>query len=68
MYKEEGAGQEKEVRRIKGDSKRASQWVKIDVGGKGLDLYCDTGGNITSIKEVHGQGCGGQELPEGMGR
>ena len=49
MYKDEGAGREKEVRRIKGGGKRASRWVKMDMGGEGLDLYCDTGGNITII-------------------
>ena len=49
MYKDEGAGQEKEVRRIKGGGKRASWWVKVDVGGEELDLYCDTGSNITII-------------------
>ena len=49
MYKDEGTGREKEVRRIKGGGKRASRWVKVDVGGEELDLYCDTGSNITII-------------------
>ena len=47
--KGEGAGRAKEVRRIKGGGKRASRWVKVDVGGEELDLYCDTGSNITII-------------------
>ena len=47
--KGEGAGRAKEVRRIKGGGKRASWWVKVDVGGKELDLYCNTGSNITII-------------------
>ena len=45
----EGAGSDKEVRRIKGGGKRAPRWVKVDVGGKMLDLYCDMGSNITII-------------------
>ena len=49
MYKDEGAGREKEVRRIKGGSNRASRWMKVDMGGEELDLYCDTGSNITII-------------------
>ena len=49
MYKDEGAGQEKEVRRIKGGGKRALRWVKVDVEGEKLDLYRDTGSNITII-------------------
>ena len=44
-----GAGRQKKVRRIKGGGKRASRWVKVDVGGEMLDLYCDTGSNITII-------------------
>ena len=35
----DGAGHAKEVRRIKGGGKRASRWVKVDVGGEMLDLY-----------------------------
>ena len=49
MYKDKGAGWEKEVRRIKGGGKRESRWVKENIGGKELDLYCDTGSNITII-------------------
>ena len=45
----EGAGRAEEVRKIKGGHKRKSRWVKVDVGGKMLDLYCDTGGNVTII-------------------
>ena len=47
MFEDEGAGREKEVRRIKRGSKRVSQRVKVDVRGKKQDLYCDTGSNIT---------------------
>ena len=49
MYKDEGAGREKVVRRIKGSGKRVSWWVKVNMGGEELDLYCDTGSNITII-------------------
>ena len=47
MYEDEGVGQEKVVRRIKGGGKRATWWVKVNTGGEELDLYCDTGSNIT---------------------
>ena len=49
MYKDEGEGREKVVRRIKGGGKRTSRWVKMDMGGEELDLYCNTGSNITII-------------------
>ena len=49
MYKDEGAWREKEVRRIKGGGKGSSRWVKADMGGEELDLYWDTGSNITII-------------------
>ena len=41
------AEQEKVVRRIKGGGKRAKRWVKVNMGGEELNLYCDTGSNIT---------------------
>ena len=45
MYKDEGTGKEKEARRNKMGNKR----VKVEVGGKMQDLYCDTGSNVTII-------------------
>ena len=47
--KDEATGREKVARRIKGGGKRASRWVKMVMGGEELDLYCDTGSNITII-------------------
>ena len=49
MYEDEGVGQEKVVRRIKRGGKRATRWVKVNMGGEELDLYCNTGSNITII-------------------
>ena len=37
------------VRRIKGGGRRATQWVKVSMGGQELDLYCVTGSSITII-------------------
>ena len=37
------------VRRIKGGGRRATRWVKVNMGGEELDLYCNTGSSITII-------------------
>ena len=49
MVKGEGAGRSREVRRIKGGGKRATRWVKVNMGGEEMNLYCDTGSNVTII-------------------
>ena len=49
MVKGEGAGRSKEVKRIKGGVKRATRRVKVNMGGEELNLYCNTGSNITII-------------------
>ena len=38
-----------EVKRVKGSNRRRSRWVSIDMGGKEVELYCDTGSNIMII-------------------
>ena len=38
-----------EVRRVKGSNRRRSRRVTIDMGGEEVELYCDTGSNITII-------------------
>ena len=38
-----------EVRRIKGGGRRAMKWVKVNMVGEELDLYCNTGSSITII-------------------
>ena len=40
---------DKVVRSIKGGGRRATRWVKVNLGGEELNLYCDTGSNITII-------------------
>ena len=42
-------GTRQEVRRVKGGGKRRSRWVTVEVGGEKVELYCDTGSNITII-------------------
>ena len=49
MVKGEGAGRSKEVKRIKGGVKRATRWVKVNMGGEELNLYHNTGNSITII-------------------
>ena len=49
MVKDEGAGRNKAVRRIKGGGRRAMRWVKVNLGGEEINLYCGTGSNITII-------------------
>ena len=41
--------QDEVVRRIRGGDRRATRWVKVNLGGEELDLYCDTGSSITII-------------------
>ena len=49
----------KEVRSIKGGGKRATRWVKVNMGGEEMNLYCDTGSNITIITpEMYKQSMG----------
>ena len=45
--KDVGAGRSKEDRRIKVGGKRATRWVKVNMGGEELNLYGETGSNIT---------------------
>ena len=47
--KEEGAGRNEVVRRIKGGGRGATRWVKVNLGGEEMNLYCETGSNITII-------------------
>ena len=49
VKKDKGAGRTKVVRRIKEGGRRATRWVKVNLGGEEMDLYCDTGSNITII-------------------
>ena len=63
----EGAGCTEEVRKIKGGSNRTSRWVKVNMGGKMLDLYCDTGSNITMYKESMGKVVVAKSYPRAWG-
>ena len=39
----------KVVRSIRGGGRRATRWVRMNLGGEQMNLYCDTGSNITII-------------------
>ena len=49
VKKDEGAGRSKVVRRIKGGGRRATRWVKVNLGGEEMNVCCNTGSNITVI-------------------
>ena len=40
---------DKVVRSIRGGGRRATRWVRVNLGGEQMNLYCDTGSNITII-------------------
>ena len=40
---------DKGVRSIRGGGRRATRWVKVNLGGEQMNLYCDTGSKVTII-------------------
>jgi hypothetical protein len=47
--KDKGKGRNEVVRRIKGGGRRAMRWVRVNLGGKEMNLCCKTGSNTTII-------------------
>ena len=47
--KDEGTGRNGVVRRIKGGGRRATGWVKVNLGGEEMNLYRGTRSSITII-------------------
>ena len=50
--KDEGAGRSGNMYKS-GGGRRATRWVKVNLGGEEMNLYCDTGSNITIIVAAH---------------